>query len=294
MVQVFLQREKRQGKQYREKLGNGVELEMVSIPVGMFVMGSPENELERRDNEGPQHPVTIARSFWMGKYPITQEQWKTVVESIGKINQDLDSEPSHFKEHFEKAGDRWLRPVEQVSWEDAMEFCARLSQMSQKSGRTYRLPSEAEWEYACRGINLEKITVEEWNKKYHQPFHFGETITPDVANYNGTKRYGRGITGKYREQTTPVGYFNAANPFGLYDLHGNVWEWCGDDWEDNYNTPRTQECYKGDINHDLKVKRGGSWYNTPRNCRSAIRFHDFPDNLNLNGFRVVCDRPSTP
>jgi len=291
MVQVFLQREKRQGKQYRKKLGNGVELEMVSIPAGMFVMGSPENELQPSDKEGPQHPVTITRPFWMGKYPITQGQWKAVVKSTQTINQDLDSEPSHFTEDFEEAEDRWLRPVERVSWEDAVEFCARLSQ---KTGRTYRLPSEAEWEYACRGVSLEEITVEEWNKKYHQPFHFGKTITPDVANYDGTGRYGRGITGKYREQTTPVGYFKAANAFGLYDLHGNVWEWCGDDWEDNYNTPRTQESYKGDKNNNSKVIRGGSWFNYPRVCRSAFRFDFFPVNrIDDDGFRVVCERPRT-
>jgi formylglycine-generating enzyme required for sulfatase activity len=313
MVQVFLNPQERTGQQFREPLGNGVELEMVYIPAGTFIMGSPETELERRDNESPQHPVTITEPFWMGKYPITQAQWREVVTNVPRVDHDLDPDPSDFKEDPPPSSStkgairgitnpsiaqvetqtytRWQRPVENVSWEDVVEFCKRLSQ-----GKpwTYRLPSEAEWEYACRGVSLDEITVEEWNKKYHQPFHFGETITTDIANYDGTKSYGRGTTGEKRRQTTPVGYFRAANAFGLYDMHGNVWEWCGDDWEDNYNTPRTQ-AYHQTPGAGTKVLCGGSWLSDPRSCRSAIRVSIYPAYRDYSfGFRVVCVRPRTP
>jgi len=189
---------KRHQAQYlTEDLGNGVLLEMVSIPGGTFMMGSPKNE--GYDYEKPQHKVTV-KPFLMGKYPITQAQWNAV---MGK-------NPSHYK------GDN--RPVENVSWHDCVEFCKRLFD---KTGKAYRLPSESEWEYACRAGTT-------------TPFYFGETITTDLANYHGDYTYASGPKGVYREQTTDVGSF-PPNAFGLYDMHGNVWEWCADLWHDNYN-----------------------------------------------------------
>ena len=146
----------------------------------------------------------------MGKYPVTQAQWRFVAAQLPQVNRELEIDPSRFK------GDNL--PVETISWLDAEEFCQRLSH---HTGRLYRLPSEAEWEYACRAGTT-------------TPFHFGETISPEFANYNGEYTYGNGEKGVYRKQTTPVGSFQVANPFGLYDIHGNVWEWCADDWHKNY------------------------------------------------------------
>ncbi|MFM6603662.1 MAG: formylglycine-generating enzyme family protein, partial [Dolichospermum sp.] len=180
-----------------------LELEMIAIPGGTFVMGSLEGEEESRSEEKPQHQVTI-KPFLMGEYPITQAQWRAVAE-LPQVNQKLQPNPSRFK--------RANRPVEQVSWHDAIEFCARLSNHTKKP---YRLPSEAQWEYACRAGTT-------------TPFHFGETITTDLANYCGDYAYGRGQKGAYREETTEVGNF-PPNAFGLHDMHGNVWEWCQDDW----------------------------------------------------------------
>ena len=183
----------------REDLGNGVTLDLVCIPGGSFTMGSPDNEESRDSDESPQHRVTVQPCL-IGKYPITQAQWKAVA-ALPKVERDLKPDPAYFK------GDN--RPVEQVSWDDAMEFCQRLSK---RTGREYRLPSEAEWEYACRvGTTT--------------PFHFGATIMPDLANYDGNYTYGNGPKGKYREQTTDVGSF-PPNAFGLFDTHGNVYEWC--------------------------------------------------------------------
>lgn len=196
---------------YDEVLAEGVlSLRMMQIPADTFRMGSSEKELERIDSEGPQHEVTISE-FFMAKYPVTQAQWRFVA-NLPRINKDLRSDPSRFK------GD--LRPVETVRWHDAVEFCARLSE---HTNRPYRLPTEAEWEYACRAGTT-------------TPFHFGETITTDIANYRGTDderykwsgSYGDGPKGDYREETTPVNHFEGANGFGLCDMHGNVWEWCQD------------------------------------------------------------------
>ena len=245
----------RQLKSFTEDLGKGVMLEMVAIPGGTFLMGSPENEAERYDSESPQHQVTL-EPFYMSKYPITQNQYQAI---MGK-------NPSHFK-----GGNR---PVECVSSYDTTEFCQKLSE---KTGKTYRLPSESQWEYACRAGTT-------------TPFYFGETITTDLVNYNGNYTYGNSPKGKYREQTTDVGIF-PPNAFGLYDMHGNVWEWCADDWHKNYEGAPTDGSAWLENDDDTPVLRGGSWGLIPDLCRSAIRdYYDWRDDYIGNvGFRVVCD-----
>jgi formylglycine-generating enzyme required for sulfatase activity/uncharacterized caspase-like protein len=264
-------RKKINPEQFAEDLRNGTMLAMVAIPGGTFLMGSPESELERNGSESPQHTVTI-QPFFMGKFPVTQAQWQAVANLPKvKLNIDLKSDPSNFK-----GADR---PVEKVSWDDAVEFCARLSQAK---GREYRLPSEAEWEYACRA---ETTT----------PFHFGETITTDLANYNGNYTYGSGSKGQFRQQTTEVGSF-PGNAFGLHDMHGNVWEWCQDTWHENYNGAPTDGSAWVDenTNQSRRIIRGGSWDDIPRLCRSASRDYYFPayDDDDI-GFRVVCEFPRT-
>jgi formylglycine-generating enzyme required for sulfatase activity len=170
--------------------------------------------------------------------------------------------------------------VEQVSWRDAIEFCARLSQ---RTGRRYTLPSEAQWEYACRAGTT-------------TPFHFGETITSELANYDASSTDGNGPKGAYRKQTTPVCLF-PANAWGLQDMHGNVWEWCLDHWHESYEgAPQDGrpwlegEGLKGDESDDrFRLLRGGSWFNPPQGCRSASRLRGHPDNRDyFRGFRVCC------
>ncbi|NCR42414.1 MAG: formylglycine-generating enzyme family protein, partial [Microcystis aeruginosa W13-11] len=201
----IIKRETHSVKYFGEDLGNDITLEMVAIPGGTFTMGSPAGE--GHDSEKPQHQVTLP-SFYMGKYPITQAQWQAIASRADlKVKQDLDLKPADFKDRPES--DR--RPVEQVSW---------LSKLSKLRGREYRLPSEAEWEYACRAGTT-------------TPFYFGETITGELANYNASNIYADEPKGKYRRETTPVGQF-PPNAFGLYDMHGNVWEWCLDLWHESY------------------------------------------------------------
>jgi formylglycine-generating enzyme required for sulfatase activity len=243
---------------------DSVELEMVAIPAGEFMMGSPENEKDRSNSESPQHQVKVSE-FFMGRYPVTQAEWRAVA-GFPKIDRELDSEPSRFK------GDD--RPVERVNWHEAVEFCQRLSKTT---GRNYRLPSEAEWEYACRAGTK-------------TPFHFGETITTDLANYDGNYVYGEGPKGEYRNETTPVGQFKVANNFGLCDLHGNVWEWCAEPWHSNYQSaPVDGSVWEEGGDDSTRVLRGGSWYRNPRYCRSAFRYFFTPDLRDYTfGFRVVC------
>jgi formylglycine-generating enzyme required for sulfatase activity len=260
-------------EKFAESLGNGVELEMVRIPAGDFMMGSPQQESERYDDESPQHLVTVPE-FYFGKYPVTQAQWR-VVADLPLVERELKREPSNFE------GDDL--PVEQVSWFEAIEFCRRLSVLT---GREYRLPSEAEWEYACRAGTT-------------TPFHFGEMISTDVANYNGDYVYGIGEKGIYREKTTPVGSFNAANNFGLHDMHGNVLEWVLDHYHSDYEGVPIDGSAFIDPNAERNAYRGlrgGSWNFNPQSCRSACRgFNYFPDDLNnVIGFRVVCEAARTP
>jgi formylglycine-generating enzyme required for sulfatase activity len=216
-------------------------------------MGSPTNEAERNNDEGPQHQVTVP-SFFMGKYPLTQAQYQAI----------MGNNPSYFKGNN--------RPVEAVSWDDAVRFCQKLSQ---RTGKNYRLPSEAEWEYACRAGTK-------------TPFSFGDNITTDLVNYDGTYPYKSAPKGKYREQTTDVGTF-PPNAFGLYDMHGNVWEWCEDDWHENYiDAPTDGSAWNSQSGSNTKLLRGGSWHNFARFCRSAIRARYSRDYRYYNfGFRVV-------
>jgi formylglycine-generating enzyme required for sulfatase activity len=238
---------------------------MVAIPSGSFVMGSPEDEPEHHESEIPQHTVTI-KPFFLGKYPVTQAQWQAVA-SLPQVNRELDANLSRFK------GEN--RPVEQVSWYDAIEFCDRLSQ---HTGKPYRLPSETEWEYACRAGTT-------------TPFHFGETITSELANYSASHHaYGAGVKGVFRKETTPVGTFGVANAFGLYDMHGNVWEWCADHWHENYEgAPTDGSAWLDDTDNNNRLLCGGSWGFNPGGCRSAYR-DSYGAGLwdDDGGVRVVC------
>ena len=257
------------------EMGQGVTLEMVLIPGGTFMMGQTEaekaelirqvgeeNYKEWFARELPRHSVTLA-AFALGKYPVTQAQWR-VVASLPRVSLKLDPDPSHFK------GDS--RPVEQVNWHEAMEFCARLSA---HSGQTYSLPSEAQWEYAARAGTT-------------TPFHFGETLTTDLANYNGEYTFASGPKGVYRQGTTEVGSF-PPNGFGLYDMHGNAWEWCLDHWHDSYNgAPGDGSAWvTGGY-----ILRGGSWFINPGYCRCASRCNINPgDRSGDGGFRVMSIPP---
>jgi formylglycine-generating enzyme required for sulfatase activity len=231
---------------------NSIGIELVLIPPGEFMMGSPSTELGRDDDER-QRRVEMARGFYMAATEVTQSEWLAV----------MGDNPS-----------RWIGddlPVEQVAWEDALEFCRRLSD---KEERTYRLPTEEEWEYACRAGTT-------------TPFHFGETISPDQANYDGEYAYGHGTTGAFRNQTTPVREF-PPNTWGLYDMHGNVWEWCPDNYE--YYTPSPVKPSVGATPIEGRVLRGGSWRNRPTYCRCANRVRDAVGSpLSNVGFRVVLE-----
>jgi formylglycine-generating enzyme required for sulfatase activity len=251
-------RETAQAQQFTEDLGNGVLLEMVAIPPGKFTMGSSEDEAERRDAEGPRRRVTVP-AFFIGKYAVTQAQYQAIT----------GQNPSAFKENGAN------RPVEQVNCGEAIAFCEALSQ---QTGHTYRLPSEAEWEYTCRAGT-------------ETPFAFGVTITPDLANYNGNRVYGQGPEGTALEQTTEVGQF-PPNRFGLYDLHGNVWEWCQDTWHDNYEGAPVDSSAWMEGDHQTRVVRGGAWSSLPWDCRSACRYLQLlGERYDFLGFRVVCSAP---
>ncbi len=256
---TIINQQQLQAEYFTEDLGNGVTLDMVAIPGGTFIMGSPETEKKRYGNEGPKRSVTVP-AFFMAKYPVTQQQWQAV----------MGNNPSRFQ--------GLNRPVENVSWNDAVAFCQKLSQ---RTGKNYRLPSEAEWEYACRAGTT-------------TPFYFGETITTDLANYDGNYTYGNGPKGVYRGETTDVGSF-PPNAFGLYDMHGNVWEWCQDVWHENYNSaPTDGSAWTSGGNSGYRLLRGGSWSSDPRYCRSAYRFCGSPgDRDNDIGFRIAVSLPRT-
>jgi formylglycine-generating enzyme required for sulfatase activity len=254
-------------------------LTLVEIAGGTFQMGSLD-EPERGEDEGPQHSVTL-ESFFMSQAPITQAQWREVAQwqpkEAERWERELKPNPSRFQHPgqarlLKNEASTDARPVDRVSWDDAMEFCRRLSQ---RTGRTYTCPSEAQWEYACRAGTS-------------TPFAFGETITPELANYDGNYNYGQGRKGEFRKQTTPVGMFSA-NAWGLQDMHGNVLEWCLDHWHKSYEgAPQDGSAWLVEKGGN-RLLRGGSWYDFPRDCRSAYRNHFPPDYSDDSiGFRVVC------
>jgi formylglycine-generating enzyme required for sulfatase activity len=244
MSNLTLHRYRRTNKSYTEKLAEGVDLTLMLMPDGEFLMG-PE--------DGEQHLVRVPR-FLMGRYPVTQAQWRVVAGYEG----GLDPDPSHFK------GDN--RPVEQVSWDDATEFCRRLSK---RTGKSYGLPSEAQWEYGCRAGS-------------RTGFCYGDRLEPELANYEGRLR-----------GTSDVGSF-PANDWGLCDVHGNVWEWCEDDWHSDYTgAPIDGSAW---VENDRKASNrmlcGGSWHGNPEYCRSSVGFNDARDvRDNALGFRVSCVLP---
>ncbi len=248
-------------KYFTANIGNGVTIDFISIPGGKFFMGSPPEEEGHLNSESPQHWVKI-KPFYLSKYIITQAQWQVVMKNNPSYYTGLN------------------RPVENVSWYDAMEFCEKLSKIIQRKGtssKKFRLPSEAEWEYACRG-NTETT------------FHFGDYITTEFANYNCEYTYSDEPRGTCRKQTSEVGSF-PPNAFGLCDLHGNVWEWCADVWHNSYeNAPNDGTVRNEEIENNSipRVVRGGSWNDHPWLCRSASRLCYGPeDRFNNLGFRVA-------
>ena len=250
---------------YNEDLGNGLIIEMMEIPGGSFHMGAPsETQNTPHSNERPQHKVTLP-GFYMGYTEVTQAQW-LLVSKLPKVSRELDPNPSAFK------GDATM-PVQNVSWWEAVEFCERLSIAT---GRTYRLPTEAEWEYACRAGTA-------------TAFCFGQTITDKIVNYDGNYPYGAGRKGITRKQPVTAGNLTAENAFGLNNMHGNMAEWCLDSWHDNYaGAPADGSSWEDGGNQSLRVFRGGSWYDGGDNCRSAFRNSYAPDiKLSIIGFRVV-------
>ncbi|MGB3494633.1 MAG: formylglycine-generating enzyme family protein [Elainellaceae cyanobacterium] len=247
---------------FTEPVNSTETLELVAIAPGQFWMGASRTEAQAKDHEFPRHRVTLS-PFFISKYPTTQAQWAAVA-ALPKVQRELPIAPSHFQ-----GSDR---PVESVSWLDAMEFCDRLSQ---HTGRRYQLPSEAQWEYACRAGT-------------QTPFSTGETITSQFADYVGTYTYKSETVSDYRQATLPVGQLSP-NAHGLHDMHGNVWEWCADQWHANYRgaPANGQPWVSAQQPSPMRTIRGGGWLDAPANIRSASRSSYRETGLNRTiGFRV--------
>jgi formylglycine-generating enzyme required for sulfatase activity len=293
---VTLDQHPEQGEFFIEHLGSGIRLEMIKVQGGTFSMGSAEGELRRKTTEGPQHPVHVP-TFYMSKYEVTLAQWSKVRKMVAV---DKDMRPPYFYQFSNLFPDgagpagifillfdlfRWLLnctrrrklPMQAMSWYEAAEFCNRLSI---KTGRRYRLPTEAEWEYACRAHTT-------------TPFSSGETITSEYVNYDGRYPYGLAPRGRYRKRATPVGKMRISNALGLFDMHGNLWEWCLDRWHQDYEgAPNTAIEWKSDGDESLRVQRGGSFRTYASRCRSAARRSSDPNPPTHEldptvGFRVV-------
>jgi formylglycine-generating enzyme required for sulfatase activity len=234
---------------------------MVWIPPGTFTMGSPSTEIDRDSDESPQTQVTISRGFWMGKYEVTQREYQAL----------MGSNPSYFTGDLD-------RPVETVNWYNATNYCGKLTDRERSAGRlpagyVYRLPTEAEWEYACRAGTTTATA-------------FGNSLSSTQANFDGNYPYNGAAPGPYLGRATKVGSY-APNAWGLYDMHGNVWEWCLDRYSDSLPGGSVTDP-RGPNTGSARVFRGGGWYDFGRGCRSASRYYDWPDGWrDCLGFRVV-------
>ena len=261
------------GGQTVEPTTNSIGMKLVEIPAGTFMMGSRRSEAERHPKE-TRHEVTISRPFLMGVNEVTQAQWQKVMpdERTAVFSSNNGGGPDH--------------PMENVAWEKAVEFCEKLSNLDaeKQHGRTYRLPTEAEWEYACRASTT-------------TPFNTGESLSSTQANFNGNYPYGDGEKGPYLRRTAPVGSYSP-NAFGLYDMHGNVAEWCSDWFDPDYyeNSPDVDPLgppfgvLSDGYERFYLTVRGGSWLDDARACRSAYRYRAMDRTPNrLIGFRVVCE-----
>ncbi len=249
---------------------NAVGMRFIPVPAGSFLMGSAPGEQGRHPDEGPRHRVRIPAAFWLGQGPVTQAQFLAVMRH----------NPSHFREGGEGGAavaglDTSGLPVERVSWFDAGEFCARLAALC--PGHAYRLPTEAEWEYACRAGTT-------------SVFHFGDSLTSDLANIDGNLPEGAAPKGRYLARTSAVGSY-PPNAFGLYDMHGNVWEWCQDWFDDHYYAASPEASPPGPAGGTRRSLRGGGWFYGARICRSAYRYRYEPEaRHNDFGLRVVLER----
>ncbi len=252
------------GQNFRDPLKIGGEGPLLAvIPAGRFRMGSPPDEPERSESEGPQHEVIISRPFAIGVHAVTFDDYDRYADAIGS------------QKPADEGWGRGNRPVINVSWEDAQAYCRWLGECT---GNAYRLPSEAEWEYACRAGTK-------------TPFHYGKRMITDQANFDGNHTYNGSAKGEYRERTLPVGSF-PPNAFGLHDMHGNVWEWCQDPWRADYEGAPTDGSAWETGGSSSRVLRGGSWRNGPCYCRAANRNVRAPDHRNYYiGFRVCRGAP---
>lgn len=263
---------------------NSIGMTLVHIPAGDFLMSSPHNEIDRAIMEGEQHRVKITKSFHMGVHEVTVGQFEKFVEATG-YQTEAEKEgkgssrlfPDGWKldpqTNWRNPG--WVQskdyPVVCVSWNDAREFCEWLSK---KEGKIYRLPTSAEWEYACRAGTK-------------TPFHYGKTLSSDQANFDGWVPYGKAKQGPKTGRACAVGsYF--PNAFGLYDMHGNVWEWCLDGRREYQKVKQPLEDPMGDLSGEYRLLRGGSWNDGGFLCRAALYLYFPPsERINYFGFRVV-------
>jgi formylglycine-generating enzyme required for sulfatase activity/predicted Ser/Thr protein kinase len=255
-------------------LTNSIGMKLTYIPPGTFSMGSPKEEKDRSEEE-EQHEVELTKGFYLGVYEVTQEEYENL----------MSENPSEFSSKGDGkakvAGvDTSRFPVERVSYEDAVKFCAKLSEMPEEKQkkRVYRLPTEAEWEYACRGGAASKT-----------PFFFGNSLSSDLANFDGNYPYGGAAKGNDLERTCKVGSYKP-NGFGLYDMHGNVWEWCSDLHAMDYYGKSPKRDPQGSSEGSARVFRGGSWRDGGHSCRSASRNrHEPTSRYSFLGFRVALD-----
>jgi uncharacterized protein (TIGR02996 family) len=257
---------------------NSIGMELALVRPGWFWMGSPIEEPFRYGDEGPRRVVRITQPFYVGRHQVTQEQYREV----------MGSAPCHYSASGDGSAavqglDTRTFPMENVSWFDALAFCSALSALpeEQAAGRVYRLPTEAEWEYACRAGTASSA-----------PFHYGHSLSSRQANFDGDNPYGGARRGPNLRRPCPVGRF-VPNAFGLFDVHGNVWEWCSDWFDEDYYERGPAADPPGPGSGENRVLRGGSFYYVGSSCRAAIRFGRRPEaRSNLDGFRVVMTRSS--